>query len=63
MPIGNQKPKPFKGTYQIIKAGDPSVIYKTQEVSSKLEFDTLLEEVVQYNKNNANSEKRMLILL
>lgn len=59
--IGQKNIEPFKGTYKVIKYNNPNVVYKTQEVSSKQEFDTLLEEVVQYNKNHPEEDKRIVI--
>lgn len=58
----NHKPNPYKGTYCIIKHNNPEVIYKTQEVSSKHEFDTLLNEVIKYNNAHPEEDdKRILI--
>ena len=59
--IKPRETEPFKGTYQVIKYNNPNVVYKTQEVSSKYEFDTLLDEVVQYNKNHPDEDKRIVI--
>lgn len=55
------KNNPYKGTYNIIRKGNPNEVFKTQEVTRKDEFDTLLDEVVKYN--NAHEDKRQLILI
>lgn len=56
----------YAGTYKIIDQGNPKVVHSTHEVTSKREFQTLLDRVFKYNTdlfngNPSQTPKRQLI--
>lgn len=53
----------YIGTYQIIDMSNPNNIHSTHEISSKEEFDTLMNQVILFNKNASHKMKRQIIKL
>ena len=51
-------PNPYSGTYIICLKDDPSQVIERREITSQIEFQAILDEVIKYNdtfgdENNA----------
>lgn len=42
-------PNPYSGTYIICLKDDPSQVIERREVTSQIEFQAILDEVIKYN--------------
>lgn len=60
MELDRQPPISF-GTFAIITEDNPEVYIEEREIKNKLEFDTLLQELGQYNNAHLKDVKRKLI--
>lgn len=55
-----EKPNPYSGTYKICLKDDPNEVIETRVISSKEEFETILEEVIKYNNASEKEEPHKL---
>jgi hypothetical protein len=42
-------PNPYSGTYIICLKDDPSQVIERREITSQIEFQAILDEVIKYN--------------
>ena len=56
-------PNPYSGTYIICLKDDPSQVIERREITSQIEFQAILDEVIKYNNafGNEGPQLRKLI--
>lgn len=54
-------PNPYSGTYIICLKDDPSQVIERREITSQIEFQAILDEVIKYNDRNEGPRLRKLI--
>lgn len=58
-----EKPNPYQGNYVICLKDNPQEVIETRYITSKEEFQTILDEVIKYNNalGNEGPQLRKLI--
>lgn len=52
---------PLAGTYNVVLQDNPNKVIKTLEISSRVEFETTLQEINKYNINAPQEKKQILL--